>query len=203
MDKALGDGVAHQSGNIVNTSNPEFVNAPATLPASPNFGLTARSPAINAGTTLGATSTDFDSATRPQGSGYDIGAYEYQGSGSRISYAWLQQYGLPTDGSADYCDADADSMNNWQEWVCGTCPTNTLSALHLLTPTLGGTNVTVSWQSVAGVNYFLERSTNLAAASPQFTPLATKIPGQLGATTYTDADAVGAGPFFYRVRVVE
>lgn len=38
-----------QSNNIVNTENPRFVNAPATLPPSPNFALTERSPAIDAG----------------------------------------------------------------------------------------------------------------------------------------------------------
>ena len=51
---------------------------------------------------------------------------------------------------------------------------------------------------MAGVNYFLERSTNLG--SP-FTPLATGIPGQAGTTAYADTNATGAGPFFYRVGV--
>ncbi len=43
--------------------------------------------------------------------------------------------------------------------ICGTCPTNQLSALRLLAPFVTSTNATVTWQSVAGVNYFLERST--------------------------------------------
>jgi hypothetical protein len=114
--------------------------------------------------------------------------------------AWLQLFGLPTDGSADFTDPDHDGMNNWQEWRCGTNPTNALSALRLLVPLNDGTNVTVRWQSVAGVNYFLERSTNLAASSA-FTPLATNIPGHRGTTTYADTSGVGTGPWFYRVGV--
>ena len=35
-------------------------------------------------------------------------------------------------------------------------------ALRLLAPMTGGANVAVTWQSIAGVNYFLERATNLA-----------------------------------------
>jgi hypothetical protein len=31
--------------------------------------------------------------------------------------------------------------------------------------------------------------------------LATNLPGQPGSTTYTDTNAAGAGPFFYRVGV--
>ena len=59
-------------------------------------------------------------------------------------------------------------------------------------------NVTVTWQSVAGVNYVLERSTNLA--SP-FTLLATGIPGQPGTATYIDTNAPVVSPLLYRVGV--
>ncbi|MGQ0556515.1 MAG: right-handed parallel beta-helix repeat-containing protein [Nitrospiraceae bacterium] len=67
-----------QSGNIVNVTEPAFVNAPATLPRSPNFTLTARSPAIDAGATLTTIREAFDGTPRPQGVTYDIGAYEYK-----------------------------------------------------------------------------------------------------------------------------
>ena len=60
--------------------------------------------------------------------------------------------------------------------------------------------MTVSWQSVAGVSYFLERSTNLSAAPP-FTPLATGIPAQPGTTSYTDTNPANLAPLFYRVGV--
>src|SRR5262249_26167151 len=77
---------------------------------------------------------------------------------------------------------------------------NALSVLRMLSPVTVGTNVTVAWQSVAGVNYFLERSVNLTA-TPPFTTLATNLVGQTSTTTYTDTNAVGSGPFFYRVGV--
>jgi hypothetical protein len=128
----------------------------------------------------------------------DIGAYEYQGTGSVISYAWLQGYGLPTDGSADYADSDHDGLNNWQEWACGTNPTNALSALRMVSAVPTSTNTTVTWQSAVGVDYFLQRSTNLA--SP-FTLLATNVVGQAGTTSCAVTNAAGAGPFFYRVGV--
>lgn len=71
-----------QSGNTVNTLSPKFVNAPATLPSSPNFALTSGSPAIDKGVTISSTKISYPGTTRPKGTTYDIGAYEYNGSSS-------------------------------------------------------------------------------------------------------------------------
>jgi hypothetical protein len=60
-----------------------------------------------------------------------------------------------------------------------------------------GTNATVIWQSVAGVSYFLEASTNLSA-SPPFTLVATNLLGQPGTTSYTDTNAARASPYLRR-----
>lgn len=179
-------------GNITNA--PLFVDA-----VNGDMRPQSNSLCINAGNnSYVATTTDLDGNPRIVSGTVDIGAYEYQGIGSRISYAWLQYYGLPTDGSADFVDSDGDRMNNWQEWVCGTNPTNAQSVLRLLSAAPAGADVTVHWQSVAGISYLLERTANLAAP---FTPVAASIIGQAGTTSYTDTTASGAGPFFYRVGV--
>ncbi len=177
-------------GNITNA--PLFVDYP-----NGNLRLQSNSPCIDAGSNAYvAAATDLDGRPRVVGGTVDMGAYEFQPGVSGAFIGWLQLYGLPTDGSGDYADPDRDGMNNWQEWVCGTCPTNAQSVLRLLSATPAGANVTVTWQSVAAVNYFLECSANLI--SP-FTLLATNIVGQAATTSYADTNATGAGPFFYRV----
>jgi predicted outer membrane repeat protein len=181
-------------GNLTNA--PLFVNQ-----AGGNLRLQASSPCINSGSNVSAPAgPDLDGNPRIAGGTVDIGAYEFQSPTSLISYAWLQQYALPTDGSADSADPDADGLNNWQEWRTGTNPTNALSVLRLLSPASSAAGVIVRWQSVVGRNYFLERSAQLGARL-SFLPLATNISGQPGTTTFTDTNAIGVGPFFYRVGV--
>ncbi len=182
-------------GNLTNA--PLFMNTNGWS----NLRLQSNSPCINAGDNASVSgTTDLDGKPHIVGGAVDIGAYEFQSPASQLSYAWLQQYGLPTDGSADFTDPDGDHANNWQEWNCATVPTNALSALRLLTPQTVGSNLVVTWQSVTNKTYFLERSTSLAT-NASFLPLASNIAGQTGTTTFTDTNAAPAGPRFYRVGV--
>jgi hypothetical protein len=184
------------TGNLA--SAPLFLNQ-----AGGNLRLQSNSPCINAGSNASTLAgPDLDGHPRIVGGTVDMGAYEYQSPQSLISYAWLQQYGLPTDGSADYTDADGDGLNNWQEWHTGTNPTDALSVLRLLSAVPAAPGVIVNWQSVSGRNYALERAAHLGI-QPAFLPLATNIVGQAGTTTFTDTNTVGAGPYFYRVGVQE
>jgi len=177
------------------TNDPMF-----KAPSAGDFRMQSNSPCVNAGRNLDIWSrTDIDGNPRIVGGTVDIGAYEFQNPLSLISYGWLQNHGLPTDGSADYADTDSDGMNNWQEWVTNTDPTNSLSYLHMLAP--DGTNnaagVTFHWQS-AGIRYFLQRSTNLVGP---FDTFATNFYAGVGIATYRDASATNEGPYFYRVGV--
>lgn len=70
-----------QSGNIVNKTNPGFAYAPSTVVSSPNFALTSQSAAINKGVSTTAK-VAYNAVPRPQGSTYDMGAYEYYPGGT-------------------------------------------------------------------------------------------------------------------------
>ncbi len=166
-----------------------------------NLRLQANSPCINAGNNayVGAT-TGLDGQPRLAGGTVDLGAYEFQGTGLTGFTGWLWEYGLRIDGTSDCADTDHDGHNNWQEWRCQTDPTNALSALRLSTASPAGTDVVVTWQSEAGVSYYLLRSTNLWAGPP-FRLLATNLVGQAGTTTHTDTNAAPLAPLYYRVGV--
>ena len=175
------------------TNEPLFLNL-----AGGDYHLQSNSPCINAGNNAYIKVTnDFDGNPRIVGGTVDIGAYEFQTPAAIISYAWLQQYGLPTDGTADYADSDGTGMNNWQKWIAGLNPTNAASVLKMSSLSNSVTGMKVTWQSVNTRTYYLQSSTNL----PVFTSVKSNIVGQAGSTSYTDTTATNGGPYFYRVGV--
>ena len=172
---------------------PQFVNL-----AGGDFRLQSTSPCINTGHNAYAPpDLDLDGNTRIAGGTVDIGAYEIQSPSSTISYAWLQNYGLSVDGSADYLDTDGDQMNNWQEWIADTLPQDQDSALRILSVTNDGIGILITWQSIPTRSYSVERGTN-AEDPGSFSLVMTN---GFGTGTFTDEEATGSGLFFYRVVV--
>lgn len=180
------------------TNRPLFVD-----PANGDFHLQMNSPCINAGAnTYVQTSVDLDGQPRIAGSFVGVGAFEYQAPVGRLPYYWLQQYGLPTDGSADYVDTDGDGADNWLEWRCSTDPTNSLSLLEMLPLTNGVPGLCATWRSVNTVStYFVQRSTNLGSTA-FFQTVSSNLTGSAsGITRIRDKSATNNVPYFYRVGI--
>ena len=181
----------NQTGVSNSTSPPLFVNA-----AAGNFRLQAGSLGIDAGNDgYVARYADLDGRPRIVGSAVDLGAYEFLGT----FLAWLQQYGLVTDGSEDFTDVDQDGMNNHQEFVAGTDPTNPSSLLKLIDVGLSSAGMTFFWHAVPGRTYAVERSPGLLP--PAFVVIADNIQAQADTICCLDPIPPGSGPFFYRLRV--
>ena len=112
--------------------------------------LLANSPCINAGTSIGAPTTDMDDISRPQGAGVDIGCYEYidtdgdglndgeeiniyntdpnnaDSDGDGIPDGFEISFSLnPNDASDASGDIDNDGITNLAEYQNGTNPGST------------------------------------------------------------------------------
>lgn len=95
-------------------------------------------------------------------------------------------------------DADGDGESNGNELAAGTNALSANSVLKITTTTKAGGTVTVGWQSVAGRNYVVQSSPDLASA---FTDLSGTITASGATSTYDDTTAGGAKRF-YRIRLL-
>jgi hypothetical protein len=102
--------------------------------------------------------------------------------------------------SSATADPDEDGLNNEQEYLAGTNPTNALSCLVISAatnnPATSGKFV-LSWQSVSSKMYTLMAATNLMTG---FTDLATNIQATPAVNVHTDS-VENAGQRFYRIKL--
>ncbi|MEO7099565.1 MAG: LamG-like jellyroll fold domain-containing protein [Luteolibacter sp.] len=106
-----------------------------------------------------------------------------------------------SDGpAADDADPDGDGMTNAQEFAAGTDPKNPASVLHASSFVISGNDVILSFDSVAGKTYRLERSDTLESGS--WTTVQDQISGTGGILPITDAGAAAHSTRFYRIVVV-
>ena len=178
------------NGNITNA--PLFINL-----AEGDLHVQTNSPCINSGNNVFAPAgVDLDGNARITGGTVDTGANEVPEPTSVISYAWLAQYGLPLDGSADYSDPDGDQANNFQEWSAGTIPTNSASVLRVV-EVFQGTLTVIRWLGVTNRAYFVEVATNQTGPW-QFRTVKTNLAGTAG-TNSTSLVPSPAAQVYYRV----
>jgi hypothetical protein len=98
--------------------------------------------------------------------------------------------------SVSNADADGDGMNNWQEYVAGTDPTDPKSCLPLTAAQAQSQTRSINWPSVTGKTYIIQRSTLLFPA--HWTSVSTN--AGTGTTMEYD-DSTGGNVYVYRVQV--
>ena len=104
-----------------------------------------------------------------------------------------------TGPAADTADPDGDGMTNAQEFAAGTNPNDRSSVLKINQLQLSGADYVLSFQTVAGKTYRLERSTTLQSGS--WTTVQDNIAGNGGVMQITDAGAGGQSKLFYRITI--
>jgi hypothetical protein len=173
------------------TNEPLFANLVAG-----DLRLLSNSPCVNAGNNQYAVGlVDLDGNPRISGGTVDVGAYEFQFLDA--FHAWLQRYGLPVDSSADSADSDGDGLNNWQEWLAGTNPTNAASSLRLLQPELTPASVLLRWNCSSNGVYAIQRSDRLNPSL--FLTIGSNLTQLSGIALYTDTNAARRSAAFYRL----
>jgi subtilisin-like proprotein convertase family protein len=124
--------------------------------------------------------------------------------GDGIPDAWRLQYfgsGTTTNNrSCAACDPDGDGMNNLQEYLAGTVPTNSASSFRITAIVRTNNDLRVTWQTVAGKTNALERA---PTALTNFAAIFTATNTAAGTTNYLDVGAATNSPGrYYRVRLV-
>jgi hypothetical protein len=123
--------------------------------------------------------------------------------GDGIPNWWKQKYGFdPFDPTVAGADPDHDGVNNLQEYLDGTNPTNAASRFTITSLALTNGNVRVHWSAVGGQHYVLQTNSGLGTAFSDASPVIA-VPGAgETVTNYLDPGAAtNSKTHFYRVRI--
>ncbi len=123
-----------------------------------------------------------------------VTAYGETANGTPLG--WLSDYGLTA--ADDEVDNDGDGLLTWEEYVAGTDPTSSASALVANSPeTIDGGQIVITWQSVAGKSYSIITNSSLVFPNKGTEAVVTGLDGE---TSYTGTVG-GANTVFYEVGV--
>lgn len=146
------------------TDNPLFVDLNGS-----DLHLLTNSPCLDIGTNGWWTTNTVDLEGRPRvlNGIVDLGAYElippsWDSNTNGMPDWWEWQYSRSLTGMTATADNDSDFFQNLHEYIAGTSPTNSSSFLKLQTILAAApTGVVVSWASVTGKSYRVERGNQM------------------------------------------
>jgi hypothetical protein len=120
--------------------------------------------------------------------------------GDGLPDAWERQY-LRGLGFGPNDDPDGDGLSNLAELQAGTDPTDAGSLFQFIQiqPAVPS-GLLLKWSSVAERSYTLERSLTIASG---FAPVQSNVAATPPINQWVDVSATGAGPYFYRIKLVQ
>jgi len=166
--------------------DPQFVN-----PESGDYHLTSTSPAIDAGYNLGTSvPNDYDGISRPQGAGYDIGAFEFQSpvlptatQNNTPTFTPTHIITATLTRTPTYTPTRTNVSSLTRTLTYTNTPINTPTGTTSSTPTRTPTAMATNTQTATQISTFTASATPLPTTTPTaiFTP--TKTPTLTTTTT--------------------
>ena len=169
------DGITHGANDCI-TNDPQFVDM-----IDDDFRPAGGSPCIDAGNNTFTVSSQLDLAGTPRmlNGITDIGAYEYHPilgndlDEDGMNDAWeIQYFGSTITCIPGDTHGDDDPFNNLEEFIAGTCPTNTASAFVITNSAQTAEGFLLEWAAVSGRVYAVEWTPDLMES---FQPLENDI----------------------------
>lgn len=143
---------------------------------------------------------------------YTVSSNPVDSVGDGIPDSWRAQYfpnvdpaGTTTNNlSCATCDPDGDAMNNLQEYLAGTDPTNSASAFRIIGIAQESDDMRVTWTMSSGKTNALQATAGDISGgfTNTFTDLFTVTNTAGTVTNYLDVGAANAPSRFYRIRLV-
>jgi hypothetical protein len=124
-------------------------------------------------------------------------------NGNSLPDAWEAAYFAPGSNVSAQEDGDVDGLNNWQEYMAGTDPTNHTSWFGCTTaPTASANALTFVWPVVPGRAYQVQRVNALQTNAWQSVSSVTTAGVGQTSMQWTDANALVSTQYFYRLRIL-
>ncbi len=142
--------------------------------------------------TLAARLTDASFVEHAFGPEFTV---EVPGDGDGMPADWEIRYGFDPNTADGTLDPDGDGYSNFQEYTCGTVPTNAASFWQLAF----GAGALPKFYAVEERFYMIEHRTNLLAGA--WSPLVSHIPGSNSVVEVDDYHSATHPAGFYRVEV--